>query len=72
MVFPSLRSSQSAPLFSATERVLQQHPECIPNLLIHMKLAYTNFNEIKAKILASLANKSLAAPTTRGELSSRH
>ena len=38
------------------ERILQQHPECITNMLINMKMAYTNFNDIKAKILASLDN----------------
>jgi len=34
------------------ERILQQHPECIDNLLVNMMDTYENFEEIKTQIFA--------------------
>mmetsp|Transcript_20912 Transcript_20912/g.50145 ORF Transcript_20912/g.50145 Transcript_20912/m.50145 type:complete len:246 (+) Transcript_20912:1569-2306(+) len=43
------------------ERILQQHPDSITNMLINMKRCYTNFEDIKDKILAS------SGPETRSQ-----
>ena len=34
------------------EKILQQHPECINNLLVNMMQSYDNFEEIKEQIIS--------------------
>jgi len=38
------------------ERILQQHPECIDNMLVNMMDAYENFSEIRSQIFSIAAN----------------
>jgi len=39
------------------ERILQQHPECIDNMLVNMMDAYENFSEIRSQIFSIAANE---------------
>ena len=62
----SVRAVTYCHLYSLQQRllegILQQHPECINNLLINMMAAYANFEDIKAQIFALARKPSGVAP----------